>query len=788
MANPSRSPGVNASTTARPAAASRLAPALALLAIATPILIWPWLGGNMAIPWDAKAHFLPQVQFLAQSLARGDSPFWSPYVFAGHPQVADPQSLLFAPTFLLLALLDGSPDPWLVDMLLLAMVVAGGVFLMLWARDQRWHWGGALVAALCFCWGASMAWRIQHVGQVLSLAWLPIALFCLERSLQRRSSLWGLLTGLVIARIALGRDQVAMLGLYLLAAYAIWRIVSTQRERGSLMPDRRTLLSLGVTGLVALAASALPILLTALLAQDSNRPEISLTEAGRGSLHPALLLTLLVPDVFGATGRGDDYWGPPSAAWPGTGLFLAQNMGGLYIGALPAILVLAGALRGWLWRREIRFFTFAAIAMGVYALGWYTPVFSALHAWLPGISLFRRPADATFLFGAALSILAGYSAHLLLTRENGAGKPAQMALLASAVTLSVLAFTSAGWLAFAHERVARVALPLAEALLSIGLAAIVVTWVAKRGKDAPRMAAVLIAALTTADLAYHNGPSSATAQPAAMYEVLDPDSTNATIAALKARVVADDLRRDRVELTGLGFHWPNASLTHGLENILGYNPLRLGYYSAATGAEDHVGLPDQRRFSPLFPSYRCQLANLLGLRFIATGVPIEEIDRKLGPGDLKLVAKTGNAWIYENPAAMPRVMFATQAFKADFDQIIASGQWPAVDLESTVLLEQPAEQPALHRRPGQARLLRYANTEIDIEVDSPDGGWLVLNDIWHPWWFAQSEPDRDGPELEVLRANVLFRAVVVAPGRHRVRFEFRPLEGAWQQLSGGRDP
>jgi hypothetical protein len=253
-------------------------------------------------------------------------------------------------------------------------------------------------------------------------------------------------------------------------------------------------------------------------------------------------------------------------------------------------------------------------------------------------------------------------------------------------------------------------------------------------------------------------------------------------------VVADDLRRDRVELTGLGFHWPNASLTHALENILGYNPLRLGYYSAATGAEDHVGLPDQRRFSPLFPSYRCQLANLLGLRFIATGVPIEEIDRKLGPGDLKLVAKTGNAWIYENPAAMPRVMFATQAFKADFDQIIASGQWPAVDLESTVLLEQRAEQPALDRRPGQARLLRYANTEIDIEVDSPDGGWLVLNDIWHPWWFAQSEPDRDGPELEVLRANVLFRAVVVAPGRHRVRFEFRPLEGAWQQLSGGRDP
>ena len=76
--------------------------------------------------------------------------------------------------------------------------------------------------------------------------------------------------------------------------------------------------------------------------------------------------------------------------------------------------------------------------------------------------------------------------------------------------------------------------------------------------------------------------------------MLEPDTRNATIAILKSKVVADDERRDRIELAGLGFHWPNASLTHGLENTLGYNPVRLALYSEATGAEDHVGLPDQR--------------------------------------------------------------------------------------------------------------------------------------------------------------------------------------------------
>ena len=79
----------------------------------------------------------------------------------------------------------------------------------------------------------------------------------------------------------------------------------------------------------------MPVILTALLAADSNRPSIDYVGAGRGSLHPALLLTFLAPEVFGASGRMEDYWGPPSFAWQGTGIFLAQNMGQLYIGAIP---------------------------------------------------------------------------------------------------------------------------------------------------------------------------------------------------------------------------------------------------------------------------------------------------------------------------------------------------------------------------------------------------------------------------------------------------------------------
>ena len=173
-ANPRHPPGLAGQLAV--VAAHPMAFAFVLFALAALVIGWPWLSGRVTIPWDAKAHFQPQIQFLAQSLARGDSPAWAPYVFSGHPQIADPQAMIFSPPFLALALVDGAPSLWAVDATVLAMVFLGGAALMLWFRDQGWHWAGGLIAALAFSYGASMAWRIQHIGQVLSLAYLAVAL------------------------------------------------------------------------------------------------------------------------------------------------------------------------------------------------------------------------------------------------------------------------------------------------------------------------------------------------------------------------------------------------------------------------------------------------------------------------------------------------------------------------------------------------------------------------------------------------------------------------------------
>jgi hypothetical protein len=255
-------------------------------------------------------------------------------------------------------------------------------------------------------------------------------------------------------------------------------------------------------------------------------------------------------------------------------------------------------------------------------------------------------------------------------------------------------------------------------------------------------------------------------------------TSNETIQLLKRKLTenGDPNRRDRIELAALGFAWPNAGLVHGLDHDLGYNPLRLKFYADASGAGDQIAIPEQRKFTPVMPSYRSVFANLLGLRYIVTGVPVEKIDPSLKPGDLIPVAKTPDGFIYENDQALPRVLFANTALIADFKNMLASGDWPAADFSHTVLIEQLDGEG--NRKPGSARLIAYRNTEIIIEANSPEGGWVVLNDVWHPWWQVET----DDKPTKLLRANIAFRAVAVGPGRHLIRFSFHPLGGLWEQM------
>lgn len=756
--------------------------AVLLLLTAATWLAWPWLSGQVTLPWDGKAHFQAQAAFLAQSLQSGQSPFWAPQVFAGHPQIADPQSLIFNLGTLLLALTTATPSFAMVDGLAFGSLVFGALAMLGYGRDRGWHPAAALVAALAFAFGGSAAWRIQHLGQILSLAYFPWAFWMLDRALARNSLAFGALSGLFAGLMVLGPDQVAYLGLVCLtgvvAAHWLAGPGRLARIRASLPP---LMAGAGVGG----GLIALPMLMVLAFADGSNRAQIALADAAVGSLHPSNLLTFVTANLFGTIGPGPQFWGAPSVHWPYiVNSNVARNMANVYTGLVP----LAG-IGAWLASHAAWLASHTALRRGTiglvvlfalmiaYTLGRYTPVFPAAYALLPGADLFRRPADATFLVGALGAVLAGFGLDTVL--RGGATWPPRRVLVA---WLIVVATGLAGGLGMALW-LGQMAIAGPALLASLGwlvLAAIALMLAARQALRRPVLAMVLLGGAVTADLGWNIRPNESTGLPPESYEALQPDGRNETITLLKRIVVRQEDRRDRIELTGLGFGWPNAGLVHDLETVLGYNPLRIAAYSRATGAGDHVALPEQRKFSALMPGYRSPLANLLGLRFIATGVPIETIDPALAGNPLPLVARTRDGFIYENPDALPRVMVVPEAVPQDQDELIRTGRWPGTDFRRTVSLDPAAGPVPPAATGGTARILRYRNTEVSVAVEAAQGGVLLLNDTWHPWWQAEI----DGVPVPVWRANGIFRAVVLPTGAREVVFRFAPVSGVLRSLFG----
>ncbi len=285
------------------------------------VFCYPWLAGYVTIPSDAKAHFQPQLQFLANALHNGMSPFWTPNVFGGSPQIADPQSMIFSPA-ILLAYFDAAPSFRAIDALTFGYLGMGALAIVLFFKDHRWHAAAAVVAALAFAFGASAAWRIQHIKQIESFAFFAVALWLLARTLDRRSILYGVGAGLATALMIVQPDQIGMLSCYLLAGYCLNHWLSQPAPWKSFKETFKPLAAGAVTcGVLA----AVPILLTMLFVMGSNRPEEPFSEAMSGSLHPASLLTALIADLFGAALAGRQLLGTSPAAtgtlkerWPRT--------------------------------------------------------------------------------------------------------------------------------------------------------------------------------------------------------------------------------------------------------------------------------------------------------------------------------------------------------------------------------------------------------------------------------------------------------------------------------------
>lgn len=673
---------------------------------------------------------LPVRALAGQLIAAGQAPVWSSRLCSGMPLSAtsahEPLSLgLFAslPAAAALCIL----------VIVCVLVAAHGAYtLALRLGAER---AGACLSGIAYAGSGYMVTQLKHLGIISTVVWLPWGLLLLDRALAPTSTIharstqtiapspgtWSRLRdiglfGLVFAEQTLsGFPQSAYIsGL----VYAIWALVLLVRLRGRI----------GVVPLRAVAASAL--VLAVLLAVSSGAVALlPLAELGStsdrsgnqswqfASMLPyswSDALNFLVPYVNGNVADGTYH--APGFFW--------ENYG--YVGAITFVLALFAAARGL---RRPRVLLLSCIGIGAFSLvlGPNTPVYHFAWKYLPGMGHFRFPTRFLFVVDLVLCILGGIGLGLLrplLDRPLGRAAPRIVRLVPSVFVLGTALDL------FAHQSQQNPFVPANE-------------WLAKPS-----------VVLTMGDAANE----------ARLFSPLHNHFHGLAYKAARGWVDLTPYRKLRETVA------PNTGVLWGVATADCYMGIAPAWYVDVWGDHSRRGLvvPAMMRlskdaivasasFAPILGSY--------GVTHLASPIPIRDPALQQLPSTLPV-------HLYQLPGRRARVVPEARVVRNNQEAAVILTR-PGFDPDRELLLHVPSLEPASAppngpATRGRAWVVKEDSQHVRVQVEAPDGGYLLLADNFYPGWRAAV----DGTATPLFRANVSSRAVRLPRGSKAVEFYY----------------
>ena len=698
---------------------------MCLLVVGAVVFYFPLLVlGRVLVDYDALVYFAPQRMYLADSLARGVVPLWNPYLFMGVPFVANPQSaVLYPPSWLFLM----GPVEVMYSVQLALHAFLAALWMYLFARlSLRASPLAALVGALSYAFAGQTVQEGGHLNQISAAAWLPAVLLGYDQAVQRRSLRWAALGGVALGlQIMAGHPQISYMTVVALVLFVLIRGSSLNPRE--LVWTALTGIVLAGLGFLLSAAQVLPMLE---LKQLSIRAAgVSWDEAIGISLTPPTLLRVLLPPL----GLRPDSVGFETTDYLG------------YIGTVPVCLGLSALAV----RSRLAVFGVVLCVLGItLALGPNTAWYGWFFAAVPGFDSFRVPARWLLLWtfgGATLAVLG--ASWIDRAARGWTGQARRWALAALVAATAVELYAAAD--PFPARQAARLS-------------------------DLPQFGAAARRLATETATAVRAGDT------ARLLSLADGGYTADELDALRSRMTGepDWVIRGVAEATG----WRNALVANlplqvGLRGTDGYDggvlPLHRFLQLASLLAPAEQVRTDGILASTLGAPPEQRLLSLLGVQFILTN-PIDE--SLVPPGWERLDLPNSNVRLYADRAPVPFALLEYSASVADdrealsrladqdFDptrQVVVA---PVPGVETLSSSRQAEAVPADHTQPAH----------WSARVRVPERAYLLQREAWYPGWRARV----DGRDVPVLRANVLFRAVLLEPGVHDVEvfFDSQPFD------------
>lgn len=428
---------------------------------------------------------------------------------------------------------------------------------------------------------------------------------------------------------------------------------------------------------------------------------------GGHALEPRQLLTFLFPEALGT---------------PLDGSYQRRELweDAAYFGLLPLLLAGAGTVLGW--RRTYTKYLAVSFAATVF-LSMDSPVIHFIYDYLPGFRLFRIPGRFLFLstfFGIAL---AGIGLDTLMERMKRKTRGFNPATILAVI---IIALISAEGISYAWRYLTMV-------------------------------------------------PYEKAVPHTAYQKFLSDDRSPFRVAPVFRPTVL--------------YGW---AAPMGLQLVTGYDSFNYQHYNAYFDLLrwGRIERTAARVWNDLIPApgpslprltARTDMLDTLNVKYLISPVPLDIPNNRyelaeVFPNQPAFVFYQGerrtDIYLYRNRHFLPRAFWTERVIQAD-DEEAAIRLIQQHNLSSSAVVEGGIKDIAYPGPQGGdgVEITETRNGHLNIGLNRPTGGYLVISEVWHPGWRASL----DGQEVHLYRTNLALLGLPVPPGQHQLMLEFRPL-------------